>query len=49
MIRVLDLIDIGLLLFEKTGDLIVLLAEFGQKVLRLLDHTCKIRCILWTR
>lgn len=46
LVRVLDLIDIGLLLLEESGDFRVLIPELRQNVLRLLDDSCKIRRIL---
>ena len=46
LVRVLDLVDVGLLLLEETGDLGVLVAQRWQDVLRLLDDTCEVRRIL---
>lgn len=46
MIRVFDLVNVGLLLFEKTGDLIVLFAEFRQKVLGFLVHSREVCRVL---
>ena len=46
LIGALDLVDIGLLLFQKTGDLLILLSELGEQVLRLLDYTGEVCRIL---
>ena len=46
LVRVLDLVDVGLLLLEQTGYFLILLAEFWKKVLCLFDDTCEIGRIL---
>ena len=46
LVRVLNLVDVGLFLREQTGHFFILLSELWQHVLRLFDHPGKIGRIL---
>lgn len=45
-VRVLDLVNVGLLLRQETGDFFVLFAKYREYVLRFLDDPREIGCIL---
>ena len=48
MIRILDLVDVGLLLLEQACHFLILFAEFRKEILRLFDDTREISRILWS-
>ena len=48
LVRVLDLVDVGLLFLEQACHFLILLAEFRKEVLCLFDNTREIGRILWT-